>query len=81
MIDNDPIKVIALMSALTAVSPATAQTNKLQERHRQFLTEEFRKVDKNLQDFFISPEELNSICKITVGLRRMNTNFENHYFL
>ena len=61
MIDNAPIKVIALMSALTAESPATAQTNKLQERHRQFLTEEFRKVDKNLQDFFILQEELNSI--------------------
>ena len=60
MINNDSVKVMALVSALTAGSPATAQTNRLQEGYRRFLTEEFRKADKNPQDFFISQEELNN---------------------
>jgi len=51
---------ILLVTPITSGTPAEAQNNRLQERHRQFLTEEFRKVDKNSQDFFISQKELNA---------------------
>ncbi len=61
MIKVNPIRAIALATALTASTAVIAQqNNRLQERQRQFLTEEFRKADTNPQDFFVSQDELNT---------------------
>ena len=61
MIKVNPIKTIALATALTAGTATMAQqNNRLQERQRQFLTEEFRKADTNPQDYFVSQDELNT---------------------
>ena len=61
MIKVNPIRAIALAAALTASTAVIAQqNNRLQERYKQFLTEEFRKADTNPQDYFVSQAELNS---------------------
>lgn len=60
MLKINPIRTIALATALTAGTAVMAQNNRLQERQRQFLTEEFRKADTNPQDFFVSQDELNT---------------------
>ena len=57
---NNSIKTIALATALTTGAPTvTSAQNRLQDSYKQFLTTEFKKVDINPQDCFVSQAELN----------------------